>query len=83
MPLREAIVREIRRGALKQPWTTADLLKNRSLIKEFAISTLRTEPPNCSRSVEGLALGDGVAPWEDLREVGHSELGAGLANLRR
>ena len=23
------------------------------------------------------------APWEDLREVGHSELGAGLANLRR
>ena len=59
MSLREAIVREMRCGNLKQPWTTMDLLNNESLTRDFASATLRTEPPNCSRSADGLALGDG------------------------
>ena len=59
MALRHRIYDEVQAGRLPTSWTTSDLLGNSQLTKEFKPTTLRTEPPNCSRSAEGLALNDG------------------------
>jgi hypothetical protein len=59
MALRYRIHDEVKAGRLPVSWTTADLLGNSKLSKEFEHTTLRTEPPNCSRSADGMGLGDG------------------------
>jgi len=59
------------------------------ILAAFIVSLAHRTDPVHERVLSFLAADDPaalstcLAPWEDLREVGHSELGAGLANLRR
>lgn len=59
MPLHKDIATEIAAGRLADPWTTADLIVNPKLNSNYALTTLRTEPPNRSVSATNTNLNDG------------------------
>jgi hypothetical protein len=61
MALYNDLAKEIEGGRLSQRWTVADLINNQFLQDKYKKSTLSTTPPNQSKSLPGLGLGDGVS----------------------